>query len=502
MKKIVKRLLLVVSLILFVFVNYSISYSDTTKIEMNHKSTNKEYKDRDYDMGSYILTYYDEILFNGENNQISNKQKQTNNLMIFIFCVILAFYWVILLVFFEKEETYGTYENIDDIETLKKYNPMIAGCLVDNRQVLNRDVTAVVLNLIQKGVLDMEMVPNFDKGKETYKYFISENKSKIGCIDEIEGYVLSWIFGYYEEEKVDLIEKLKELSKRPDFVKHIKELNNMAQKQLNKIGANIPKVPIGIRKINVALVIFCISLAVIHIINNGLSIHIYQSTFWLIILIAIGVILVIPVIALTIHLILFMIVILKKIIKSTAEKYSGKEMVQMSALIITTMLILIGLVYAVVPNKYICLDIFMIGMSLLIVKTDNLMTKHNEEILNDYYALKEIKYRIKEYSLIKDEQINYMKLWNEYLIYSVAFGIPIPIVNKLKQTTEEDNDLRYLAQCENLYYICKAYLEVMWDMEFKQKKSVFSLENLFKFEEQEKESEKKKENDLMDFFKF
>ena len=72
--------------------------------------------------------------------------------------------------------------------------------------------------------------------------------------------------------------------------------------------------------------------------------------------------------------------------------------------------------------------------------------------------------------MIKDEQINYIKLWDEYLVYAVAFGIPIQIVNKLKETHQEDEDIKYLLKCENLYYICKAYLEVMWDMEFKKEK--------------------------------
>src|SRR5699024_498446 len=102
------------------------------------------------------------------------------------------------------------------------------------------------------------------------------------------------------------------------------------------------------------------------------------------------------------------------------EKFSGKKIVSMSLMIMIFMAIFIGIVYMIAPNKYICLDIFMIGMALLIVRTDNLMTKHSKEALNDYYALQEIKYKISEYSLIKDEQINYIKLWDEYLIYAVA----------------------------------------------------------------------------------
>ena len=94
--------------------------------------------------------------------------------------------------------------------------------------------------------------------------------------------------------------------------------------------------------------------------------------------------------------------------------------------------------------------------------------------------------------MIKDEQINYIKLWDEYLIYAVAFGIPIQIVNKLKETYQEDEDIEYLAKCENLYYICKAYLEVMWDMEFKERKSWFSVKELFNIEPEDFDSIRKK----------
>ena len=448
------------------------------------KATQEQYEEKSIDIFGIRILYQDKVYFNGENNIVTQEQKDTNNMLAGGICIFLVVYWIVLLVLFEKEELYDyTYENADDLETLKKYNPMVAGCLVGNRQVLARDVTAVVLGLIQKDILHMEMRPTM-KGKESYTYMISRNSNtNISDLDEIEKYVLSWLFGYYEQEEIDLIEKLKEISKRKDFMKHLKKLNKMTQNKLNSIGANIKSVPGFIRKANVILLIIVCIMAVIHITNNGLNIHIYESTLFLMGIVAIGVIFILPVVALIIHLLLFVIVLLKKLIKSQAEKYSGKKIVSMSLLILIFMAIFIGSVYLVVPNKYICLDIFMIGMALLIVKTDNLMTKHSKQALNDYYALQEIKYKIEEYSLIKDEQINYIKLWDEYLVYAVAFGIPIQIVNKLKETHQEDEDIQYLLKCENLYYICKAYLEVMWDMEFKERKSWFSVKELFHVEQ-------------------
>ena len=452
------------------------------------KATNKkaEYEEKSIEILGITIKYRDKVYFNGENNIVTQEQKDTNNMLTGGICIFLVIYWIVLLFMFEKEEPYNyTYENADDLETLKKYNPMVAGSFVDNRQVLSRDVTAVVLNLIQKDVLHMEMKPTME-GKENYTYMISRNSNAdISKLDEIEKYVLSWLFGYYEQEEIDLIEKLKEISRRKDFLKHIKQLDRLTQNKLNAIGANIKSVPGFIRKANIILLIIVCIMAMVHITNNGLNIHIYESTLFILGFVAIGVIVILPVVALIIHLFLFAIVLLKKLIKSQAERLSGKKIVSMSLMILIFMAIFIGIVYMIAPNKYICLDIFMIGMALLIVRTDNLMTKHSKEALNDYYALREIKYKISEYSLIKDEQINYMKLWDEYLIYAVAFGIPIQIVNKLKETHQEDEDIEYLLKCENLYYICKAYLEVMWDMEFKEKKSWFSVKELFKIEPEE-----------------
>lgn len=486
MKKVIKLLIpMVVIIILFGFCNSNAAYNknDLFSVTLNPKQDNSNYKSREINIFGFKFIYEDEMFFSGENNTITDEQKNINNIIIGVFSAILVIYWIVLLFIYEREDSYDdyTYENNDDIKTLRKYNPMLAGCLVDNRQVLSRDVTAVILNLIQKQVINMEMIPKLE-GKDDYAYMISENKDSVAELDEIERYVLNWIFGFYEQEKVDLIEKLKELSRRKDFLKNMKKLNSIAQRELNNKGANISRVPSFVKMINFFLVVFSIVMATVHIISNGLNVHIYQTTILLIYLVAIAIIIVLPVVALIIHLMLLAAVIFKRFIKSVAEKYSGKKIVSTSILILLLMLVLILAVYFMVPSKYICLDIFMIGMAILIVKTDNLMTKHNKEVLNDYYSLNEIKYKIKEYSLIKDEQINYIKLWEEYLVYAVAFGIPIPIVNKLKQTYKEDEDIKYLLKCENLYYVCKAYLEVMWEMEFKEKKQKYNIADLFRIE--------------------
>ncbi len=80
---------------------------------------------------------------------------------------------------------------------------------------------------------------------------------------------------------------------------------------------------------------------------------------------------------------------------------------------------------------------------------------------------------------MEDRDINYIKLWDEYLVYAISFGIPVEIMNKLKDSAREDDDIEYLLKADSLYYICKAYLEVMWDMDFKEKKKKSQISYIF-----------------------
>lgn len=470
MKKVFKKIFLILTLIILILGS---TKAFGLQVDTNKKEENKQYKQREIDFFGLILVYNDEMFFNGEETVVSLKQQNFNNYLIAGTCGVLVIYWIVLLYLFEKEDERKGYKKIDDIAILNKYNPMIAGCLADNRQVLMRDVMAIILNLVHKDYIKLEMIPN--KQNDGYTYMISENKDKKGKLDELELYVLNWVFGFYEEERVDLIEKLKELSRRKDFVKHMNQLDSKAEKILHKLGANIPKVPKDLRVFNVFLMLFTIVLSIVHIINNGINIHIYQTTLVLLLFIIAFVLLLVPIVMIVLHLIVVFVLLIKKLVRSTAEKYSGKKIIQMASLIIFFMVIILAVMYYVLPNKYICLDIFMIGMSVLIVKTDNLMTKHNEEILEDYYALNDVKSRIEEYSLIKDEHINYMKLWDEYLIYAVAFGIPIPIVNKLKEAYQEDDHLLKLSESEHLYYAWKAYFDIAVDLGFFQQRNRYKI---------------------------
>lgn len=452
MKRTLKKIIPILALIILTF---------SMHVKAVSNQNTQQFKSRTINILGLQITFQDKEFFNGENQIVTREEKENNNQAIAIFCIFLVIYWIALLIIFEKEENYDyTYQSDGDIETLKKYNPLIAGCLVDNREVLARDVIAVILNLVQKQVINMKVVPKVE-GKDEYSYIISENRKFEGQLDETEKYVLNWVFGFYEQDEIDLVEKLKEISKRKDFLKNLKELNKIAKLKLNKMGANINKVPKFLKIANIFLIVISVIISVIHIANNGLNIHIYETTIFIVAAIFVAVIVILPIVAFIIHVLLLLTVFIKRTIKLQTKRHSGKQIVTTSLLILVDICILIGIIYGIVPNKYICLDIFMIGMSILIVKTDNLMTKHNNEIMKDYSALKDIKNRIEEYTLIEEKEINYIKLWEEYLVYAISFGITVDIIDKLRDTTQEDKDIKFLLKADSLYYICKAYLEVM-----------------------------------------
>ena len=124
-----------------------------------------------------------------ENNEKKNNFTKT----VLIFAIILFAYWVILLFVYEKDKKYRT-SYTDEDELFKKYNPLIAGCIQGSREILARDIIAVILNLIDKKLIKMEIMPSV-RENEPYSYILlkpnSEDEKKM---DEIEKYICGWIF--------------------------------------------------------------------------------------------------------------------------------------------------------------------------------------------------------------------------------------------------------------------------------------------------------------------
>ena len=95
----------------------------------------------------------------------------------------------------------------------------------------------------------------------------------------------------------------------------------------------------------------------------------------------------------------------------------------------------------------------LIGIAVLIVLTDNLMLKNNDEILEDYSRLNLLKDKLDDYSLLDEKNIEHLELWGKYLCYAVSFGIGEKIIKKLKGLYIDDDLMKLVESSKMIEYI-------------------------------------------------
>ena len=72
--------------------------------------------------------------------------------------------------------------------------------------------------------------------------------------------------------------------------------------------------------------------------------------------------------------------------------------------------------------------------------------------------------------MLNEKDIQYMELWDKYIIYATAFGITLPIIKKAKKLYAEDIAVETFNNYDFLYYLSKSYMEVYWGFEFRKSK--------------------------------
>ncbi len=438
-------------------------------------------------IGKYLHDNFVKDIFDGNTN-ISKEEYNTNNALIIIVSVVLLVYWITLLFLFEKE-TIIDYKPMGDEEIFKKYNPLIAACIAQNRDVMLRDILAVILNLVNKKKLNINIESQGENEKINYKYYISENKESTYQMDMTELVIYRWIFeekanfengvikhnyirrGENGEFEIDIVKRMKDLADSSESYEKIKSISAGTKEKLNSMGANYNAVPIWLRLVNNVLLVISIILIINHIMKNGLNIKITTQEAIYAMFIGIFVVVIIPIIYVLSIAIIGVLRNLFKALSEVTEGLTGRKLIAKAiSIIFATMLMMI--IYASFGKElYIMYDLLLLGVTLLILSTDDHMIKHDYAILNDYYNIKELENKIKKYSLMKDENIEYIELWEDYYTYAVAFGTPIPVKRQLDVIRSSDTQILTDEVIENIYYVCKNYLEVMWDMDFSNKKS-------------------------------
>ena len=390
-----------------------------------------------------------DIIFQDENEIAENKQeKEKFTQKIIVFASLLVIYWVILLIIFEKEKKFEV-SDINEEELFRKYNPLIAGCIQGSREILARDIIAVILNLIEKKNINLELIQIL-KGKDEYVYSISKNKDKENDMDEIERFVYNWIFEK-ESTSINLQDRLENIAKEKDSNIKFKTLNNIAKRTTNKIGANNAKVPIYLRILNVGLLIIAIITVVNHILFNGFDV--YTSNLSVFSVLFMNIIFFLPVLFYLAYIPIRILIFIRHRVNNTIQKFTGQKIVTTSISIILIILAIIVLTLVFSPAKYLIADEMLIGIAILIVLTDNLMLKNNDEILEDYARLNLLKDKLDDYSLLEEKDIEYLELWDKYLCYAVSFGIGEKIIKRLKGLYIDDDLMKLVESSKMSDYI-------------------------------------------------
>ena len=407
-----------------------------------------------------IRDIFNMVIYNITNEQGANITTAT--IIVISFAFVLITYWIVLLYMYEKEDQYRSVDYLGDEEIFKKYNPLIAGCIVQNRGVLSRDIIAVLLNLSNKGIVRLEVVKDAKiKSKTQYKYMLYRIREKEYLMDSTERQVHFMMFKYVysRDDGIDLIKRLQDMPNEKVMYKKFRELEKTAKRDLNEMGANVNSVPKALKISNILVMLITVLLCIYHISQVAFNFEITLVTLFAIGIVVSFMLMSVPFLVAMGYLILKIIGHAKKGINKINEKnFYGKKIFSRSVEIILSTLIVMITTTLLTHNVYFVIDIFVIGIAYLIVGTDGLMLKNNKEFLKDYESIKRLKEKLKNYSNLKKRNVEHIKLWKEYLAYSVAFGISTNIVKYLDGLSVEDELLEEL----NNYDLLDASLEVLW----------------------------------------
>ena len=401
-----------------------------------------------------------DIIFKDENAIVENKEeKNAFTVKILIFAVCLLIYWIILMLIYEKDKKYMV-TNIEEDKLFEKYNPMLAGCIQGSRTILARDIIAVILELINKKIIKLDL-ENKLTGKDTYRYIITRNREAENQMDSIEKYVYNWVFGMAEKE--NLSDRLKEMPKEKLANKKFKELNDLVEENLASKGANQAKVPLIVRAFNIFLFILSILVIYKHVMFNGFSIYDVQTSFRILSLLGISVLPFIPLIMGILYIPINLIIMIRHKINKTVQKITGQKIVTTTISLLVFFGIIIILTAIFSPIKYIIADEILVCIATILILTDNLMLKNNVMMIEDYSKLNTLKYKIQNYSIMEDKDIEKVTLWEKYLSYAVSFGVADKIIKRINGLYIDDdltnlvNDEMFLDFINSDYYMFYTY---------------------------------------------
>lgn len=403
------------------------------------------------------------------NEQEKSYDSKTNvrvvlNVIAIVITSALVLYWIYLLIKYEKEVVYLPYD-FDELSILEKYNPMIAACIAQNRDMHPRDILAVLIDLVNRKVLEMDTVktvsPSTGKVLVTYKlkkkeefFKDAENKERL---DSIERNVLDIFFS--GNDSINLESKLNRIKTDRVAALKIKRLDEMVTEKLESIGANYIKIPTWLLAVNNIIFAVCMIFIFIVIGFNitlnfatmsttteqiGENVEIFVTIFGGIAIFSL------PLLMYIVLGVLKLVNFVKKIFSKIAFKLTSQKITQsiISQVILFILIFVLEFVFFRQSYVIICTLLFMIA--LLIILTDNLMSSHSLKIRNDFFYLKAIQDKIENGSLLEDKNVEDNILWGKYLSFAIALGVG-DVANFVKFIPSFDYFEECIEKFENIY---------------------------------------------------
>ena len=364
--------------------------------------------------------------------KLSNSVIVVNIIIILLIIGILA-YWIYLIIKYHYDRIFKVYYP-DDMELMNKYNPIIAACIAQKRDMQSRDIVAILIDLVNRKILKIETVKIAHGNIDNTIYKIRKDNtffndgSKVNQLDEIEKRVIDIFYGDSEDDIIELEKQLNKINEKSGVTLKIKLLSKTIKNKLHEIGTDFIKVPDNILGFNnVLFFVVCIIIFFNVIYNNiiaGITLldssikisDILNNTTAFIILFT-------PILLFIVYIVMYILRLISKQIEKIVFKLTPNKVNQTMFLYIALSIIIILILLCTVEKTYIILDSILLMVTIILINTDNLLSTHSRKMTKTFLSLKVLEDKLKNGSLLKEKEIKDVVLWGKYLVYAIAFGI-------------------------------------------------------------------------------
>ena len=382
--------------------------------------------------------------------------------------IILVINLIYLVVKYQKEKMLPICI-INEKELLDKHGPIICSCILQKREMLPRDIIAVLIGLVQKDLISIEIKKNSIGGKIINEYKLRK-VGDFSNISDVEQSVVNIIFK--ESNECILNTEVTKIKRRIETVNLVKKVNS----ELEQKGVNAVKVPKKVKIVNNLFFVFVCIFFIIHLIYNfkaegfftNLKINLIN---WIIVVIKIDALVILGTVLIKILTLVFER-ISNKNIKHKIEITDAILINIFVKFLILNCIILVFLLFAGNNMNFIA-DILLMDIAMVILVADELFSTHSIKLKKEYISLKNFEERLQTNEMIEYFNLEKMEIIKESIPFLVASNIKnvsvIEYLEKLVTASLDNNEkekynniiklVKFEEDTINQYYFSKKFKE-------------------------------------------